>query len=283
MVRTHSRVRSAFTLIELLVVIAIIAVLIGLLLPAVQKVREAAAHMQSTNNLKQIGLALHNHHDSFGRFPTIWDGETFPGPTGVGQRWSLHGRLLPYIEQENVFKIGQSSKTIWSHDPPAYRQAKIKTFLAPLDDSQPSNLSDNGWAALTSYPFNYWLVARSGKWVNKRFADFTDGTSNTIVFVEGYQKCNRDRVDWNYRMWPGEGWDGHYMAIMWACCNRDLPPQPRPAVLACDTIRAQALSSRGCQVALCDGSVRNVQPTISQATWRAAVLPDDGQVLGSDW
>src|SRR5438105_14080175 len=111
------RRRSAFTLIELLVVIAIIAVLVGLLLPAVQKVREAANRMKCQNNLHQIGVGLHHYHDVYGRFP-YGKGPDYttsrPGSAGYA-RWSVLALLLPYFEQEKLF---HSSEFSYPHDTP---------------------------------------------------------------------------------------------------------------------------------------------------------------------
>jgi prepilin-type N-terminal cleavage/methylation domain-containing protein/prepilin-type processing-associated H-X9-DG protein len=116
--------RTGFTLIELLVVIAIIAILIGLLLPAVQKVREAAARTQCQNNLKQIGLAMHNYHDANGHLP--------PTRTGNGRQfvsWAV--LILPFIEQDNVYREFQNVGLAFQPAPAIAREANIKTYFCP--------------------------------------------------------------------------------------------------------------------------------------------------------
>ena len=186
------RRRSGFTLIELLVVIAIIAILIGLLVPAVQKVREAANRMQCSNNLHQIGLACHNYHDANHHFPP-GKGSSYPGYAGYA-RWSAQSLLLPYIEQDNLYQ--QMYTNPWSTGFFATYNTPVKTYLCPSD---PRNLTiiPPGNGALTSYvgvtgsdndvnlqvngPTNGIFDISSG---GVRLTDVTDGTSNTLMVGE---------------------------------------------------------------------------------------------------
>jgi prepilin-type N-terminal cleavage/methylation domain-containing protein len=193
-IRVFKRWRG-FTLIELLVVIAIIAILIGLLLPAVQKVREAAGRVKSQNNLKQMTLACHSCNDANGKLPPTVG--CFPADTN-GLTWNAGSYtparfgtqfyfLLPFIEQDNVYK--QTTGNSYTS------QAIIKTFHAPNDPSLPGNGSTPNWGrGATSYSAN-WHVFRGG-WDEDwqaggvmRLTDVKDGLSNTIFFSERYVIC----------------------------------------------------------------------------------------------
>ena len=206
----QSSSRTAFTLIELLVVIAIIAILIGLLLPAVQKVRAAAARMSCSNNLKQLGLAIHNYEGANGKLPTAGEGNGPNGAGGFSTDFEVNGLstfayLLPYIEQENVFRQITTQMTIqWYDDPSAAAAArtKISTFLCPSDPYQQTDPFGNG-------PIDYMPVAytdispvtglkdsstrahaflRLNKHGGAKLANATDGTSNTIAMIEDVGK-----------------------------------------------------------------------------------------------
>jgi prepilin-type N-terminal cleavage/methylation domain-containing protein/prepilin-type processing-associated H-X9-DG protein len=132
--------RRAFTLVELLVVIAIIGVLMGLLLPAVQKIREAANRIKCTNNLKQIGLALHAYHDTVGRFPPGYvDGNTDPFRTpdnDVGPGWGWASFLLPFLEQDNLYKLINFSQTVGMGVNTEVSQKPLAIFLCPSEPNR---------------------------------------------------------------------------------------------------------------------------------------------------
>jgi prepilin-type N-terminal cleavage/methylation domain-containing protein/prepilin-type processing-associated H-X9-DG protein len=179
--------RSGFTLVELLVVIAIIAVLIGLLLPAVQKVREAAARTQCTNNLKQIGLALHNYHGVAGRFPPGYiDGNTNPASTpdnDVGPGWGWASFLLPYLELSTVYHQINFSQRVGSGVNAQVSQLPLRIYQCPSDPNQlafPVYDSSFGNPIATVAHGNYvgcngWEECYSGAGGNPQAGAGTDG------------------------------------------------------------------------------------------------------------
>ena len=192
------RPRHAFTLVELLVVIAIIGILVALLLPAVQAAREAVRRSQCANNLKQIGLALHNYESSQGAYPPsmFWSGVANDKTNDI----SAFSRLLPYLEQGSLFAGYNPSSTEdqTMADGTPIMAVRVAAYFCPSDINDMAKLNADG--SLNSYPTTYglnrgtWLVfdptrqstPQGAFYVNSRLrqADFTDGMSNTLMMME---------------------------------------------------------------------------------------------------
>jgi prepilin-type N-terminal cleavage/methylation domain-containing protein len=221
MPRHCSKSRSGFTLIELLVVIAIIAVLIGLLLPAVQKVREAANRMKCSNNIKQLALAVHNFHDVYNKMPVgaHWmapfyaGSKRFPGQNLSSPNGTVMGTwlsdILPFVEQDNAFKVLQ---TAYAVDSTTGENAMIQLGPMPLyicpSDSTTGSMGKG--AGKNTYGFgstNYYgncMVMRINNSPVSLMLSMPDGTSNCIIIAERYQNCG-DIVNNGYASWPGWG------------------------------------------------------------------------------
>jgi prepilin-type N-terminal cleavage/methylation domain-containing protein/prepilin-type processing-associated H-X9-DG protein len=291
--------RIAFTLIELLVVIAIIAILIGLLLPAVQKVREAAARAKCQNNMKQLGIGLHNYHDRNGRLPTSEHHDNGANPV----RWSWTPKMLSDMEQTGVF--GQLDLKIHSWQGNNYALLKLvyKQFLCPSDpfaDVQREEenfagptwvLSQQDYAAVAgdyvnasgigqapaygnqSYanPIERGVMARWGWSAN--FNEITDGLSNTFMVGEcvgAFCICQ----NFASQCW---GTTAHPINFMNDSLKNNLPTQANPRWD--ESIGFRSFHTGGCNFLLCDGSVRFVKESIDGATYRAFASRAGGEAL----
>ena len=323
--RKHFK-RRGFTLIELLVVIAIIAILIALLVPAVQKVREAAARTQCTNNLKQIGLGLHNFEGTFKRLPPLYGGQInstkFPQTFG-----STHVFILPYIEQDNLYKAMGTPPTV---DPSkiitagqAANTKVVPTYVCPADPSMSDGILAGGTLGGTSYAVNAQVFApiidengqNGGKmnaagganWLDRgsTIARIGDGSSNTILFMHTYAVCpnksggkfTAGQSAWGETAGPSltakpqtapatGGWPwqrASYLGQTSMSTSVAFQNAPNPYSSACLYTDPATPHSSAMMVLLGDASVRSCTPSVTTTTWNFACLPNDGQILGSDW
>jgi prepilin-type N-terminal cleavage/methylation domain-containing protein/prepilin-type processing-associated H-X9-DG protein len=297
------RREQGFTLIELLVVIAIIALLIGLLLPAVQKVREAAARMKCQNNMKQIMLAVHGYADA--------TGGTLPSSdiTIGANRGTFHFWILPYIEQDSVYRVGIANG-YQTYIPKGVNTTVIKTYICPSDPASDGGYwkGDSTGSTITNYVDNLGVFgslaplkkdtispAQPQYAAQYTVGNIPDGSSNTMGLVERYGTTTNNTLP-TWWFWPFGG--GGQLAAEFNYQNLGNPAQTpynwntyvtlnsnqiqsQPPPLSALWNFTQSMHTGVMNGAFLDGSVRSISATIAPLTYGLIVDPTDGQAIPS--
>jgi len=287
--------RAGFTLIELLVVIAIIAILIALLVPAVQKVREAAARISCANQVKQLVLASHNYNDQNKKLPPACSRNPSYGAT-YAANWHFH--ILPFVEQSAVFNMCAIPNTnVWDNPVAGTPSGTLRTLTMSLFQCPSDTTLSNGYAlnqvnvwAGTSYASNYQVfgTVRTGgaDLPQYKLGNIPDGTSNTVFVTERSATCGGNG---NLLHWPGGEWDPTQWGVTIANSpwggNWNQPPQfqPNPYNTVCDRYRPSTWHSGAAVTGMGDGSVRNVSPSVTQNAWQIAVVANDNLPMDPSW
>jgi prepilin-type N-terminal cleavage/methylation domain-containing protein len=307
MSRTDSlRSPRAFTLIELLVVIAIIVILIGLLLPAVQKVREAASKVKCANNLKQMGLAIHTYSSNNNTLPPLFAQYTTQGAPQFQYAGWLHFTLLPYVDQNGIFQQGVAwciSKN--SGDTPdapivggTIQTVNVPLFGCPSDGTLVNGISsgNTSWSG-TSYGANAQLFGAAGvngcRVPTYTIGNIPDGNSTTLGLAEVWAGCvngshsygrlwswNGNDQSWNPEVGFNSTYYGYNPDPTWSS-----PPQFNiaPNSGQCDRARSQAIHPGIVNALMMDGSVHVIGSGVSSASWVNALNPADGLNLDGTW
>jgi prepilin-type N-terminal cleavage/methylation domain-containing protein/prepilin-type processing-associated H-X9-DG protein len=316
----HRLTRPAFTLIELLVVIAIIGILVGLLVPAVQKVREAAARMQSANNLKQIGLAMHNHHDSVRRFPAGYlantrDPAAKPDTLDAPPGWGWGVQLLPYLEQDSLSKQLNLNLPAWHPYNADLVKTPVNAFINPGAPNQGATIqvkTDTG-AVLAEWGRSHYVVnnGQDETWAYARHdlsgfpgigpfyrnskvrkRDVTDGLSSTVLVGEHTSVSDKTWVGVHPdaaccpidpKRYPFTTCDGPATLVM--CHSGPAPAEPGvvhpPSFPTCHVCQMYApWAGGGGHVLFGDGHVQFIQTSINLNTWAALSSMKMGDVPG---
>lgn len=283
-----NRNRKGFTLIELLVVIAIIAILIALLVPAVQKVRESAARTQSANNLRQIVLGFHGVHDVRKMLPPAYTenwvnpaaghmyGGSYLGKTGTGFFF-----VLPHIEQEPLFKLAGNS--VYNNN---VHTNMVPVFQSPVDPT--GDQRTHGWGP-GSYAMNSQVFGRPNhpwgwQWAymgSAKIHTIPDGSSNTVFVAEKRAGCRGGVSGSNGNLWAHGWWNPDWMPVFghdsYYGGNAFLTPQQGPTDADCEPYRVHALTAGGCMIGMGDGVVKTVSSSVDATQWLYSLRANDNQ------